>query len=160
MWKLSNGFLGFDGTRRRMGFLLASQCECRNSENSIDHIFFYYIHTNYLWRECALLIDMLYFSLSSFSSIYDCLRCWWNRGKSSSYTFNLFPSFICWILWKNPCSFYFDGKCNINPQLLRLSLVLISDISKAKGQTSYEKTRSGNTISLHGSKLYLFRLSF
>lgn len=53
MWKLLNGFLGIDDIRKRMGFHLASQCGCKNGDDSLNNIFLHCTHANYIWRECS-----------------------------------------------------------------------------------------------------------
>lgn len=132
MWKLHNDFLGTDNIQKRMGFLLASQYGCKNGEDNINHIFLHCKHANYLSRESACLLGIFPFPFSSFNTISDCLLFWWDRDKGSSSPSKFFPIIICWVLWKNHCSFYFEGTSSTTSQLWRSFFALITDISKAR----------------------------
>lgn len=132
MWKLHNGFLGLDDIWKMMGFKLASQCGCKNKEDRIDHIFLHRKHASYLWRESARLLGISTLLLSSLNSIFRLSVLLVEQGKGNSLPLKFFPTIIYWALWKNHCSFYFDGTSNTNSQFWSSFLVLITDISKVK----------------------------
>ncbi|KAF7820595.1 reverse transcriptase [Senna tora] len=80
---------------------------CLSEPESIEHLLFFCGWTRSVWFSCSLASKVDRFSISR-------VEDWCGRffGKSSPLTQNLqaLAACICWCIWKERCSFCFEGK--------------------------------------------------
>lgn len=132
MWKLSNDFWVVD-FRQKLGFHLASQCRCRRSFDSTNHIFLHCSLVQDFWWCVATHLGFSNFPWASFRTLKDCVSFCWICGQDKRLFINkLFCILICWCLWISRCQIFFYGISPSVGSTFRTFLTLLHKLGLAK----------------------------
>ena len=135
MWTVAWGRILTCDNLKKKGFVLDGWCcMCKNADELADHLLMHCQFARQLWNFVFQFVGIDWVLPLDVPNL---LFCWWNWfGKRSLGVWNLIPSCLMWIIWRERNNRTFENMESPVAKVIEMFFATLFDWSRARGLTS------------------------